>query len=78
MNSTKLMTTVQTPSRFAVPACGHAFAATRWAADLGTFAGAGTTVVERDRAVQITEIKGGRGFVPANAPGTTAWSPPTS
>lgn len=81
MNSTKLMTTVQTPSRFALPACGHAFDATRWGADLGMFAGTGTTVVERverDRAAQITAIKGGRGFVPSYVPGTTAWSPPTS
>ncbi|WP_244929446.1 hypothetical protein [Nocardioides sp. W7] len=79
MNSTKLMTTVQTPSRFALPMCGHAFDATVRGAGFGTFAGTGTSLAKRDRvATQITEIKGGWGLVPAYVPGTTAWSPPTS
>lgn len=70
MNSFKPMTTVQTPSRFALPTCGHAFDATRWGADLGT------STVARERIA--AQFKGGMGFVPAYVPGTTAWSPPTS
>lgn len=70
MTSNKLMTTVQTPSRFALPTCGHAFDATRRGADFGT------TAVARERSA--SQIKGGMGFVPAYVPGTTVWSPPTS
>ena len=78
MASNKLMTTVQTPSRFALPTCGHAFEATVWGVDSGSFAGIATSFVERERtATQIT-IKGGLGLVPAYVPGTSAWSPPTS
>lgn len=77
MASNKLMTTVQTPSRFTLPTCGHAFEATLRGTDFGSgIAGFGTTVVERDRFA--TQIKGGMGLVPAYVPGTTAWSPPTS
>lgn len=72
MASNKLMTTVQTPSRFTLPTCGHAFEATLRGTD---FAGIGTSAVERARFAQI---KGGMGLVPAYVPGTTAWSPPTS
>ncbi|MEI5672471.1 MULTISPECIES: hypothetical protein [Nocardioides] len=74
MASNKLMTTVQTPSRFALPTCGHAFDASVRGTDLG-FAGIGTSV-ERERTA--TPIKGGLGFATAYVPGTTAWSPPTS
>lgn len=70
----KLTTTVQTPSRFAMPTCGHAFDASVWGTDFGT-AGVGTSV-ERERTAP--RIKGGLGLVPAYVPGTTAWSPPTS
>ena len=76
MASNKLMTTVQTPSRFTLPTCGHAFEATLRGTDLGAVAGIGTSVVERER--NATQIKGGMGLVPAYVPGTTAWSPPTS
>lgn len=74
MISNKLMTTVQTPSRFALPTCGHAFDATVRGTDLG-FAGTGSAV-KRERIA--TPITGGEGLVPAYVPGTTAWSPPTS
>jgi hypothetical protein len=77
MFSTKLMTTAQTPSRFALPTCGHAFlGASLRGTDLGVVAGAGTAAVKRERIA--TQITGGMGFVPAYVPGTTAWSPPTS
>ena len=75
MISNKLTTTVQTPSHFALPTCGHAFSAILRGTDLGAYAGAATTVT-RERIA--TQFKGGMGFVPANAWGTTAWSPPTS
>lgn len=71
MNSTKLTTTVQTPSRFALPTVGHAIDATLRGTDLG-FAG---IRVQRERSAAV---KGGMGAVPAYVPGTTAWSPPTS
>lgn len=74
MISNKLMTTVQTPSCFALPTTGHAFGATLRGTDLGAIAG--TPAVQRERIA--TQFKGGMGSVPAYVPGTTAWSPPTS
>lgn len=76
MNSIKLMTTVQTPSRFGMPACGHAFETAHRGSDVAAITGFGTSVVERDRFA--TQIKGGLGLVPAYVPGISAWSPPTS
>jgi hypothetical protein len=71
MISTTTTTTVQTPSRFALPACGHAsFFAVR-----GTDFGFAGIRVQRER---IAAVKGGMGLVTAYVPGTTAWSPPTS
>lgn len=73
MVSNNITTTVQIPSRFAMPVCGHAHdtVSRDWSADLGTRLIAGD--VDRDRTAAAT--KGHLGFV-ALVPGTDAWSRP--
>ena len=74
MNSIKFCTTVQTPSRFAMPISGgHAFGMTT---DVRT---AGVVVRERAGIVAATTgaTDGNTGLAQSYFPGTSAWRPPT-
>ena len=67
MNSTKLRSTVQTPSYFGMPICGRAFGMTA------------TDLVVRQRSVAATTWAEKRdlGLAAQSFPGTSAWRPPT-
>lgn len=75
MSNTKIRTTVQIPSGFGMPACGHAFRVTT---DARTTA---TALVMRERAGNVWAAKGATdgdlGLAQSYIPGTSAWRPPT-
>ena len=71
MKINNIQLAVQNPSRFGMPACGHASVTSVDA--FGT-----TTVVRERRAAVITgDVKGDMGLA-AYVPGTSAWRPPSS
>lgn len=75
MTSTKLSMTVQTPSRFGMPICGHAVGATRRVEDA---LAATSALVVRGRIAGTTDAVAVKaGFVPSAIQGTTAWRPPS-
>jgi len=70
-----IRTTVQIPSSFGMPACGHAFRVTT---DART---AATALVVRERvgfvAAATGATDGDLGLAQSYIPGTSAWRPPT-